>query len=66
MSIGDRTHDRTNGQAVEIVIDEDQHTQQEGSDQGTCFGFNVGFSPTTKGLGAAGTVDQSNNDAQHN
>ena len=66
MRIGNGTHNRTNGQAVEIVIDEDQHTQQEGCDQRACLGFDVGFSPTTECLRTAGTVDQGNDDTQYN
>ena len=65
VGIGDGTHDRAYGQTVEIVIHKNQDTQQEGSDQRTCLGLDVGLCPTAEGLRATGAVDQSDDNAQH-
>ena len=41
MAVGDGSHDGAHGEAVEIVIDEDQNAQQEGSKGSPHLGLNV-------------------------
>ena len=41
MAVGDGPHDGAHGEAVEIVIDEDQNAQQEGSKGSPHLGLNV-------------------------
>lgn len=38
VGIGDRFHNRTDGKAIEIVIDENERTQTAGGQQGRPFG----------------------------
>ena len=66
MAVGDRQHDGTHGQAVEVVIDENQDTQNEGSQLSAHAGLDVGLGPATEGGGATGLVDQRNHHAQQN
>ena len=64
MGLGDGTHHSAHGQAVEIVVDEDQDAQQHGHQLSTGTGVHGLGSPTAKGLGAAGLVHQVHHDTQ--
>ena len=64
MTLGDGTHNGTHGQAVEVVVDEDQHTQEHGHHLCAGAGLNGLGSPAAKGCGAAGLVHQVHHDAQ--
>ena len=65
LPVGDRAHDRTHGQAVEIVVHKDHHTQQQGGELCPCPGVDVLRCPAAKGGRAAGLVHQGHQDAQH-
>ena len=62
--VGDGQHDRADGQAVEVVIDENEDAKQEGSEQGTGAGLDVGLGPAAEGGGAAGAVDKRDHGAE--
>ena len=64
VAVGDGLHDRTDGQAVEVVVDEDKHAQHEGGEHSAGAGLDVLCGPASEGLGAAGLIDQSDDDAQ--
>ena len=64
MTVGDRPHDRAYCEAVEVVIHEDQHTQDKGSQNGAHPGFDVLLRPAAESRGAAGGVDEGHHDAQ--
>ena len=64
LGIRQRTHDGADGQAVEIVVDEDQNAQQERRNAGAGLGLEVCRRPAAKGLGAARLIDQRDDDAQ--
>ena len=65
MAVGDRTHDRPDGQAVEVVIDKDQDTQNHRGELCADAGLDVGGCPLTKGSGAADQIHQGDHDAQN-
>ena len=65
MLVGDRTHDGTNSQAVEVVIDEDQHAQDGGGDHSAGAGLDVLGSPAAVSSGTASLVDQADHHAQN-
>ena len=46
MAVGDGPHDGAHGEAVEIVIDEDQNAQQEGSKGSPHLGLNAFLMPS--------------------
>ena len=64
MPVGDGAHDGAHGQAVEIVVDEDQHAQDESGDLRAHAGLDVGLGPASEGRAAAGLVDHGHQDAQ--
>ena len=64
MAVGDGPHDGAHGEAVEIVVDEDQDAQQEGGEGSAHLGLDVLGGPAAEGGGAAGGVYQRHNDAQ--
>ena len=64
VAVGDRAHDRADGQAVEIVVDEDQDAEDEGRQHGAHAGLDVLFRPAPDGRGAAGVIDERHDDAQ--
>ena len=64
MGLGDGTHDGAHGQAVKVVIHEDQHTQQHGQQLRAAAGMNGLLGPAAEGLGAAALVHQVHHDAQ--
>ena len=65
LPVRDRAHDGAHGQAVEVVVHEDHHTQQQGGKLRTGPGVDVGGGPAAKGGRAAGLVHQGHKDAQH-
>ena len=65
VALGDGTHDGAHGQAVEIVVDEDQHAQQHGHQLRAAAGLHGLGGPAAEGGGAAGLVHQVHHDAQH-
>ena len=64
--VGDRAHNRADSQAVEVVIDEDQHTQQCSGDQSALAALDVLLRPATVSRGAACLVNQTDHHTQHN
>ncbi len=64
VGLGDGTHDGAHGQAVEVVVDEDQHAQQHGHQLRAAAGLDGLLRPAAEGLGAAGLVHQVHHDAQ--
>ena len=62
--VGDGQHDRADGQAVEVVIDENEHAEQEGGEHGAGAGLDVGLGPAAEGGGAAGAVDERDHGAE--
>ena len=58
------THHGAHGQAVEIVVDEDQHAQQHGQQLRTGAGLHGLLGPAAEGSGTAGLVHQVHHDAQ--
>ena len=65
VALGDGTHDGAHGQAVEIVVDEDQHAQQHGHQLRAAAGLHGLGGPAAEGGGTAGLVHQVHHDAQH-
>ena len=65
MAVGDRTHDRTDGQAVEVVVDKDQDTQNHRGELCADAGLDVGGRPLTEGRRAADQIHQGDHDAQN-
>ena len=64
--VGYRTHNGTHGQAVEIVINENQAAQQHGCQLRTGTAFDMRGRPLTERGGTAGTVHQLHHHAQNN
>lgn len=64
--VGNGAHDRTHSEAVEVVIDEDQHTQYDGGQLCAYPAFDVLGSPAAEGGGAAGLVHQADHSTQDN
>ena len=64
MLVGDGTHHGTHGEAVEVVIDEDEHTQQNGSQLRAHTALDVLGGPAAEGGGAARLVHQAHHGAQ--
>ena len=56
MAVRDRSHDRADGQAVEIVIDKDQAAQYGRCELRASSGFDVRLRPAAECGGAAGLV----------
>ena len=65
LPVGDGAHDGAHGQAVEVVVHEDHHAQQQGGKLRTGPGVDVGGGPAAKGGRAAGLIHQGHKDAQH-
>ena len=64
MPVGHGTHDGSYGQAVEIVIDEDQNAQGHGGKLGAHTGPDPLGGPLAEGCGAARPVHQLDDNAQ--
>ena len=65
LPVGDGAHDRAHGQAVEVVVHKDHHTQQQGGKLRTGPGVDVGGGPAAESCRAAGLVHQGHQNAQH-
>ena len=64
VAVGDREHDGADGQAVEIVVHEDEHAQNERGDHGADAALDVLLGPASEGRAAAGAVDEHDEDAE--
>ena len=62
--VGDGSHDRADGQAIKIVVDENQDTQQEGRQLRADAGADILFGPAPERGGASGGVHECHDDAQ--
>ncbi len=62
--ISDGAHDRADGQAVEIVVNEDQHAEHERGQLCADARLDVRLGPAAERGGAACLVDQRDNDAE--
>ena len=64
MGVGEGTHNGTDGEAVEIVIDEDENAENEGGKHCAAAALDVGGCPAAEGCGAACCVYESDHSAQ--
>ena len=64
VAVGDRTHDRADGQAVEVVVDEDEDAENKGGKLRAHAGVDVLFRPAAECRAAAGEVDERHDDAE--
>ena len=64
VALGDGTHNGTHGQAVEIVVDEDEHAQEHGHQLCAGTGLHGLGCPAAESSGTAGLVHQVHHDAQ--
>ena len=64
VGVSDGTHDGADGQAVEVVVYEDQHAQSDSGQLSAHTGLDVGGRPSAEGGGAAGVVHQGDQGAQ--
>ena len=65
VGVGDGTHDVTNGQVVEVVVNAQHDAQKARSDQRAGLGLDAVAGPVAVGLGAAGADHQSHDGAQN-
>ena len=63
--VSHRPHDAAHGQTVEIVVNKDQDTQDDGGQLGAHPALDVLLGPTAEGGGAAGLVHQAYQGAQN-
>lgn len=63
--VGDGPHDGAHGEAVKIVVNEDQTAQQDGGQLSPGPGFDVLLGPAAEGGGAARLVHQAHHGAQN-
>ena len=63
--VRDRTHDRADGQAVEIVVDEDEHAEGNGSELRADLGLDVLDRPSAERRRAARAVHHHDHRAEH-
>ena len=66
MAIRNGQHNGAHGQAVEVVVHEDEHAQQHSGELAAHPCLDVVLGPVTEGSGAAGLVHQGHHDAQDN
>ena len=66
MALGNGTHDGADGEAVEIVIDEDKHAKQHGEKLSGAAALNSLLCPTAEGFASAALVHQIHHYAQDN
>ena len=64
MLIRDRLHDRADGEAVEVVVDENQHAEQDRGQLRADAGLDVLRRPAAERLGAARLVHQGDHRAE--
>ena len=65
VAVGDGAHDGAHGEAVEVVVDEDEHAQHKGGQGGAHPGLDVLLGPASKGGGTAGAVDHGDDYSQN-
>ena len=63
--IGNRTHNCTDGQAVEVVVDEDEHAEERGRQQRAAAALDDVGCPFAVGAGRARLGHEGYQDAQH-
>ena len=64
VAVRHRAHDRAHGEAVEIVVDEDEGAQAAGGEHGHAFALDALGGPVAVGTGTAGTRDGEHQRAQ--
>ena len=64
MLVGDGAHDGAHSEAVEVVVNEDQHAQHDGGQLRPHSAFDVLGGPAAEGGGPAGLVHQADHSAQ--
>ena len=64
VAVGDGAHHAADGQAVEVVIHKDEDAQQEGGKHSAAAGLDVRLGPSAEGCGAAGLIEQGDEDAK--
>ena len=66
MAVGNGAHDRPDRQAVEVVVNENQHAEKEGCEQRPYLAVNVFHGPAPECCRATGCIDQRNHNPQQN
>ena len=66
MAVGDGPHDRPDRQAVEVVVNEDQHAEQEGRKQRPCLAVDMFHGPAAERGRASCCIHQGHHDAKQN
>ena len=64
VGLGDRSHNGAYGEAVEIVVYEDEDTQQHGDELCGCSALNSGLGPASECFGTAALVHQVGDDTE--
>ena len=64
VAVRDRAHDGTDGQAVKVIVNENQNAEHERRQLRACVRLDVRLGPAAKGSRAARCVDQRDNNAQ--
>ena len=64
LAVGHGGHDGADGEAVEVVVDEDEHAEGEGGEQRAGLGMDVARGPAAERGGAAGGVDERDHHAE--
>ena len=64
LRVGDGAHDRADRQAVEVVVDEDEHAEHEGGQLGADAALDVFRRPLAERGGSARGVDERDEDAE--
>ena len=64
--IRNRTHNRTNGQTVKVVIDKNEYPQKHGNEHSHTASLNNLGCPFTIGFRCPGLVDCGNKNSEHN
>jgi len=65
MFVRQRTHHGADGEAVEVVVNENKDTQNDGAELCANLGFNMGDGPASEGCRAAGPVHQHDHGTQN-
>ena len=65
LGIGHGLHHAADRETVEVVVNEDQHAQQESGKDRSDPGLDVGLRPSAERRRGAGLVDQCHHDPQH-
>ena len=64
MPVRHGTHDGADGQAVEVVVDENKDAEHEGCEYSADAGLDMSLRPAPEGCRAAGHIDQRYDDAE--